>query len=284
MTAAHQAALALGCLLCSAGAAAAGLGLSHSPRLIARVRAYESSLASDLRYLQLEVAARRLCAVQVAVVAGAVALAIAALGPWPLLAAAAAAFGPKWWLVRNARARSARIETQLDGWLLVLSNSLRANPALGAAIAASAELVAPPLSSELAVVEHEQRLGTALDHALRRMAARVGSPQVGAALAILRIARATGGDLSRTLEAAAASLREMARLEGVVRSKTAEGRAQTAVIAVAPIGLCALLHQLDAQLLSPLWSTAVGHAIVAAAVVLWAAALLLARRIVAVDV
>jgi tight adherence protein B len=216
--------------------------------------------------------------------AAAVALAVAARSPWPLTAAVAAALAPRWWLDRAARTRTAHIDAQLDSWLLVLSNALRANPALAAAIAASAELVAPPLSHELRVVEHEQRLGTALDHALRHMAARVGSPALGAALAILRIARESGGDLSRTLEAAAASLREMARLEGVARSKTAEGRAQTAVIAVAPVGLVALIDQLDAQLLAPLWSTGTGHVIVAAAVALWTAALLLARRIVAVDV
>ena len=284
MNAGLQAVVALGCLSISTAIVGAALGLLHSPRLRARVRAHEQRLTADLGYLQLGLGARRLCAIQLAGICGALALAFAARSPWPLGAVLVIAVAPGAWLRRAARARTGRIESQLDGWMLALANALRANPALAAAIAASAELVGAPLARELAVVEREQRLGVALDRALLHMAARVGSPAVGAALAILRIARAAGGDLSHTLEAAAASLREMARLEGVVRTKTAEGRAQTAVIGAAPIGLVALLHRIDPQLLAPLWGTPLGHAIVAAALGLWAAALLLARKIVAVDI
>lgn len=284
MTAADQVWLALGCLLLSVGALATGRCTVHVARLPDRRRAYERRIGCHLSYLQLGVGAGQLCSAQAIAFGAALAVALAARSPWPLAVAAAAALLPERWLVRAARTRTARIEAQLDGWMLALSNTLRANPALGAAIAASAELIAPPLARELVVVEREQQLGVALDHALHHMAQRVASPTVGAALAILRVARATGGDLSHTLEAAAASLREMARLEGVVRTKTAEGRAQAAVIAAAPIGLVGLLHQIDPNLLAPLWHTALGHVLLAAALGLWAAALLLARKIVAVDI
>ena len=284
MSTAHQALLALSCLLLSAGATTACILSLRSPGARAHAGAYEQRVGRHLSYLQLALSARQLLAAQLGAAALALAIALAARSSWPLAVGVAAAVGPRLWLTRAARARTARIEAQLDSWLLALANTLRANPALGAALAASAELFPPPLARELARVEHEQRLGVGLDRALRHMAERVESPALGAALAILRIASATGGDLSRTLEGAAASLREMARLDGVVRSKTAEGRAQTAVIAIAPLALVAMLDELDPNLLSPLWSTALGHAVVAVALALWAAALLLARKIVAIDI
>jgi tight adherence protein B len=141
-----------------------------------------------------------------------------------------------------------------------------------------------PLRGEVELVLREQQLGVPLDRALANMGERVRTPVVSAALATLRIARNTGGNLGRTLERAAASLRELARLEGVVRTKTAEGRAQTLVIALLPAPLVWGLDRLDPEFLAPVWNTSAGHVLLAAALVLWAIALLLARKIVEVDV
>jgi tight adherence protein B len=112
----------------------------------------------------------------------------------------------------------------------------------------------------------------------------VHSPVVTAAIATLRVARNTGGNLNRALERAAASLRELARLAGVVRTKTAEGRAQTLVIAGIPVPLVWGLQRMDPDFLTPVWSTPTGHVVLAGAIALWAVAVLLARAIIEVDV
>ena len=65
------------------------------------------------------------------------------------------------------------------------------------------------------------------------MAARIGSRQVDSALSAILIGRQVGGNLGRVLETTAASIREMARLDGVIRTKTAEGKMQLCVIAPA---------------------------------------------------
>ena len=89
------------------------------------------------------------------------------------------------------------------------------------------------------------------------------SPVIAGALATLIIARQTGGDLSQTLETAATSLREMSRLEGVVRSKTAEGKGQVVVLAVVPFLMVALLGWIDPTWLSPLTDNFAGYVVVA---------------------
>ncbi|MFN2167450.1 MAG: type II secretion system F family protein, partial [Anaerolineae bacterium] len=93
-----------------------------------------------------------------------------------------------------------------------------------------------------------------------------------------------GGDLPAVLETSAASLRELARLEGVARTKTAEGRAQTVVIGCVPFALCGLLHQMDPGFLRPLAESFTGHLLVAGSALFWITAILAARKILVVNV
>jgi tight adherence protein B len=212
------------------------------------------------------------------------ALAVAAGSPSALGCLLPIARTPRLYLQWGRARRTARIELQLDTWLVVLANALRATPSLGDALGASAERIAPPLRHELQLIGNEVRLGVPLDRALQHAAQRIESPLVRAAFATLRIARNAGGDLSRTLDASAASLREMARLHGVLRAKTAEGRAQSLLIALLPAPLIGMLETLSPDLMTPLWTTPRGHLVLAAAGALWLCAVLAARRITAVEI
>jgi tight adherence protein B len=185
---------------------------------------------------------------------------------------------------QQAKTRIYRIDQQLDGWLLVLANALRAVPSIGDGLASSQALTHPPIAEELDIVLKEYQLGTPLDQALQNMGERLDSRVVWTALTILQVARRTGGDLSTTLETSAASLREMARLEGVVRTKTADGRNQAWVIGAMPLLLVVLLYLMDPTMLSPLATTNLGNLLAALAFLLWAGAIFAAIRILQVDI
>lgn len=272
-----------GNVLLPAGAMGVLLALLCDPALHARARAHVARLERDLRVLQTPLTGARAARLQLSAVCALLA-ASTLVGAWLLPAALTCAVAPGALLERARARRSAQIDVQLDGFLLALANALKASPALGDALAACAPLLAAPLRGEIELVLREQQLGVPLDRALANMAERVRTPVVSAALATLCIARDTGGNLGRTLERAAASLRELARLEGVVRTKTAEGRAQTLVIAGLPVPLVWGLDRLDPGFLAPVWNSGTGHMVLAAALVLWAIALLLARKIIEVDV
>jgi tight adherence protein B len=258
--------------------------LCREPGLRALLARHRAQLDRDLRYLQMRTSAERVILTQLAALLGVAAIALLRGSLGPLSLTAAILVGPRAWLRRLCRLRTARVEEQLDTWLLALANALKANPSLGDSIASSAGLMAAPLREELELLLREGQIGVALDRGLRNLTERVGSPVVSAAVATLRIARRAGGNLGQTLESCAASLREMARLEGVVRTKTAEGRAQSLLIGVIPAPLIWMLQSLNPELLSPLWSTTRGHAVLVAAAMLWACALICARKILAVDV
>jgi tight adherence protein B len=187
-------------------------------------------------------------------------------------------------LERLAAKRVTDVETQIEPWLVAVANGLKASPSLGESIAASVSLLSAPMSEEIALMIKEYELGTALDRALEQFALRIGSRTLTGAVMALQVARNSGGNLPAMLENAASALRELARLEGVVRTKTAEGKAQAFVIGMIPVPMVVGIHMMDKHFFDPLVGTFAGHLVVGGAITLWATAILLSSKILAVDV
>lgn len=194
------------------------------------------------------------------------------------------AFGPALYIEQLRRQRVRAIEAKIDGFVLSLANALKATPSIGNALAYTQPLLAPPLDAEVALALKEMRLGNTVDQALLSMAGRIRSTQLDAALSGLLIGRQVGGDLPKILEKTAETLREMARLQGVVRSKTAEGKAQLAVLAVFPAVILLLFDTVSKGYFDPLASSVFGWAVIALSIALWIASLLMARKVLAVDI
>jgi tight adherence protein B len=277
--------------LAYAGGACLVLGASIAFGLAARptgwlgraLERYVKRLDAECRFQCYAIDGRQFMHRQGAALALALVLSVAADHPllWILLPAAAFAPYPALRFLRKRRI--ARIEAQLDGWLLVLSNLLKTAGGLGDALLASTDLVRAPLRQELDQVLKEVRLGATLEDALRQMAARVQSGTLAAVVTVLLVGRRTGGELPGLLETAAAALREMARLEGVIRTKTADGRIQVLVLGVAPLGAFFGFRAVEPQFFDPLFASLVGYCILGAATILWVMALFSARRILKVD-
>jgi tight adherence protein B len=219
------------------------------------------------------------------VVAALACLAMVLLGSWgAALACLVLVFSPNIWLWRARFKRTERLEEQLDAWLTALTNSLQANPSLGDAIASTIPLMDPPMRDEVELVIKENALGMPLDDALERAAVRSGSRVFRAAITTLKIARNTGGNLPQTLKTASETLREMARLEGVVRTKTADGRAQAVAISILPAPVYFGIEWMMPGYYDPMRNSLTGHIIFAAVGLLWAGAALLSHKILAVDI
>jgi tight adherence protein B len=271
--------LELVCAMIGANAAFAVYALLASTRGRASFAAYAAALESDLRFLNARWTGLELARAHVGLLV--VMLVATVLSESVTLASmtCGVAMLPPRYLMLLRRRRVARLEGQLDTWLTALAHALRANPALGDGLASTARVVAPPLSEELALLLRENALGSPLDRALEDMGRRIDSPVVSTALATLRIARMTGGDFVHTLETSAATLREMARLEGVVRTKTADGRAQAWVVAILPMPMMGTLTQVAPDMLAPLWHSSAGQLLLLGGGAMWLVAILAARRI-----
>lgn len=190
--------------------------------------------------------------------------------------------GPSVYLERKRRQRLQHIERQIDTFVLALANALKAIPSVAAAFQSVAETSALPIREEIELCNREMRVGSTLDEALLHMAARVGSERLDSALTAIVLGRQIGGNLPRVLESTAASMREMSRLEGVVRTKTAEGKMQLRVIGAAPFVLVLALTALSPGYFAPLGESPMGYTLGLAAVGSWLLALVIARKVLSV--
>ena len=192
--------------------------------------------------------------------------------------------GPAMYIEQLRRKRVRAIEAKIDAFILALANGLKATPSIGNALAYTQPLLAAPLDAEVGLALKEMRLGNTVDQALLSMASRVRSSQLDAALSGLLIGRQVGGDLPKILERTAATLREMARLQGVVRSKTAEGKAQVTVLAILPVFILLLFDTVSRGYFDPLTASAFGWGVIVLSLVLWLGSVIVARKVLAVDI
>jgi tight adherence protein B len=246
-------------------------------------RRYAHRLDRHSGFLLMSRTGTEVARMQLIVGAPVAAFSLVARSPALTLVAAAILAIPPIVLWKRHEARVAQLERQLDTWLLMLANALKATSSVGEAIASTVALVPKPFSEEVDLLVKEIRLGAPLDRAVTALARRINSTVVSGALSTIIVARRTGGDLPKTLERASAALRESARLEGVLRTKTAEGRGQVLVLASVPFVLCVIISWLDRSWFDPMIHHPLGKGILLSCAAAWILATGWAHHIVKAD-
>lgn len=249
-------------------------------RVLAR---YESRLEHHTSFLMLDIGGARILRLQLVATAVAFVLFMLLRHPAFVVGALVALLAPPWVLHRRHLGRVAKLEAQLDTWLLMLANALKATSSVGEAIASTVSLAPKPFREEVDLLVKEIRLGVSLDRAVQSLACRIRSALISGAFGTIVVARQTGGDLPQTLERASAALRESSRLEGVLRAKTAEGRGQVFVLAAVPFVLCIIIAWLDPSWFEPMLDHAYGRAILVGCSLAWGLAVSWAHYIVRAD-
>jgi len=206
------------------------------------------------------------------------------LDPWCYALIALSALGPHLHLSRKRTQHVRKLEAQMDTLMVAFANSLKTVPSPAAALAQVVQVLPDPMRLEIDRLLREMRVGGTLEQSLLNMSARLKSPDLDVALSAILIGVQVGGNLATVLESTGATLREMSRLEGVVRTKTSEGRAQLWVLGLFPFAICVALKLVDPDYFSPLQSTAVGAIVFTVAVLLWLTSLITARKIMKVDI
>lgn len=157
------------------------------------------------------------------------------------------------------RRRTDRRDAQLSDALERLASSVRAGSALGPAFVAMAAATPAPLGRELEVAAAEVEHGAGLAAALERWGDRPGSgAEVRLAAAALGLAADAGGEVARSVDRVAATLRERRELQAEVRALATQARASAGVLAVAPLAFTALVASVEPAAAAFLVTTPVG--------------------------
>lgn len=180
--------------------------------------------------------------------------------------------------------RRERLEEQLVDGITTMAAAVRAglNPVQ------SIELIvqnhAPPMKQEFEELLKEYELGVDLGQALANATSRIGSSYYRLWFGAIQAHRDRGGDMSQSLDRIADSIREILRLEGRLKSLTAQGRNQAWMMALMPIPILAILYMIAPQDTGRLFSEPVGRLLLLIAGGAVAVAVVWIRRIMAVDI
>jgi len=244
---------------------------------------YVGALDADLRWVAAAIEASTVLRAQIAIVLAMLVGGVMTHSPWCLLVGAGAWVGPRL-LLRTLRKRRAEgVERQLVSFLQALANALKSTPSVNNALVSVREVLRGAVRDEVDVCLNQIRLGATFDEALLNMARRLEREKVDAVVTVLLVGWQVGGNLPKVLEATSVNLREMDRLEGVTRSKTAEGKVQLGALGLAPFLICGGLEWASPGFFSPLQGNPVGYLVTSVAALLWVAAMVMAHRILAVD-
>ncbi len=246
---------------------------------------YCASLERKLRLMFIWTPGAHIALGQIGAGVAAIALhVVIGLDPYIYFVLGAIIFGPAWHIERLRKKRVAALEDQIDGFLTALANALKATPSVANSFMSIGILLPSPIREEVELCVKEMKVGSTLDQALLNFGGRIGSRQLDTALSAILIGRQLGGDLPRILETTANTMREMLRLEGVVKSKTAEGKAQLWVLGLFPFIFAAVLSYMEEGFYDPLKKPIAGWAIAGVAGVCWVVSLVWARKVLSVDI
>jgi tight adherence protein B len=271
----------------TAGAAAAFIGYAAASRETALSRLwirYVWHLDGMLRMLFRPEIGRRIAILQCVGIGAVIIAHLVSPVPRWWLVVLLIAISPELYLRRERKERIDRLEKQVDGFIISLANSLKTVPSPAAALQATASILQQPTRQEIEYVLKGMRVGSTLEEGLLAMSARVRSPWLDVAFSAVLIGLRVGGNLPVVLERTAMTIREMNRLLGVVRAKTGEGRMQLWVLAAFPLLIVFGFNAAQKGYFDPLRDSLIGQVAVGGAALLWIASLLLARKVLSVDV
>jgi tight adherence protein B len=123
-----------------------------------------------------------------------------------------------------------------------MARCLLAGHSMGSSIELIGEQSPEPLAFEFVQVFQQQRLGLQFREALLQMGKRIPSRDLQFLITAILVQKETGGDLTQILQRAAHVIRERVRIEGEVRTHTAQGRLTGWILALLPIIMLLLIN------------------------------------------
>ncbi len=160
-----------------------------------------------------------------------------------------------------------KFESQLPDAIDMVTNALRAGYAFQGAMELVGQEMAEPLGSEFQQFYEEQNLGMDVRTALLAMQQRVPSLDLKMFVTAVLIQRESGGNLSEVLENIAGVIRSRFRIQGELRSLTAQVRLSAKILGLLPVVVVIMITMVNPEFIAPLFDETVGHILLASAAV-----------------
>jgi tight adherence protein B len=127
-------------------------------------------------------------------------------------------------------------------------------------------------------------LGITVDDALEHMNARIQSEDFDLMVTAVQIHRVVGGNLAEILDTIAFTIRERIRIQGEIRTLTAQARASGYIITALPFALTGILTLISPSYILPLFKEPIGWAMLSLALIMMFIGYSIIRKISAIEV
>jgi tight adherence protein B len=204
-----------------------------------------------------------------------------------ILGIAFAAFGyflPRAFVMYLRYKRLGTVDDQLVDTLGLMSNALKAGLSLQQSMELVVREMKPPMADEIGRVIKEIHLGVLTDDALRHLRQRVPLEDVRLFVDSVLTLRETGGNLSETFDVISKTIVERKKVQGKIKTLTAQGMAQGVLICLMPPGMMLLFSIMDESYMQPMFGTPIGWTMLTVVFLLDAVGLFMMFKLVQVDV
>jgi tight adherence protein B len=166
---------------------------------------------------------------------------------------------PYLYLIFRRNKRVAAFEAGLADAIDMMARALRAGHSVVAAIGIVAEEAVEPVRSEFNEVFKKQNYGLPMREALTQLADRIPSQDLRVVITGMLVQKETGGNLAEILDRIGFVVRERFRIQGEIRTHTAQGRLTGYILCGLPIVMLFLLNAINPGYSDVLFNTPGGN-------------------------
>ncbi|HHY06821.1 MAG TPA: secretion system protein [Clostridia bacterium] len=184
---------------------------------------------------------------------------------------------------REQQKKLKKFNEQLVDALVIISNSLRAGHSFMQAIELVGKEMPAPLGKEFGRTFREIKLGTTTEEALHNLGQRVASEDLDLIITAVLIQRQTGGNLAEIMDTISDTIRDRIRMQGEIKTLTAQGKLSGIVIGLIPLFLVGIMLLLNPSYLLPLFRSSLGLMILSAGIMGEVIGVICIKKIVTID-
>lgn len=200
--------------------------------------------------------------------------------PVVLILGAVGAYVPTGWLTYKRNQRIKKFNLELPDCIETCARALRTGNSLVTAIDIVAEQATGPAKEEFSEIFKKQSYGLPLRDALLQMLERIPSTDLKVVVTGILVQRDTGGNLAEIMDRTAMVIRDRVRIQGEVRTHTAQGRLTGWILVLLPVILMLVINLVNPGYSKVLFTDPMGNKLLYAGLGLLAVGGFLIRMIV----
>lgn len=186
---------------------------------------------------------------------------------------------PRFWIFMQIKFRLSKFETQLVDTIVMMVSAMRSGMNLLQAIELVEKEQDQPTSQEFGLILREYKMGVHMEDALVHLSERVKLEDLNLLVVSLTIVMEAGGNLAEMLDTLANVIRKRKKLEGKIKSLTAQGKMQAFVVTLLPSAIGFMMYLMEPAMMIRMFTTTLGMVLIGIMITLQILGFIMIRKI-----